>query len=215
MLVRDVMTSNPMCGHPDMPVEEVRKLMKENGFRHLPIVDEQKNLVGLVTQGSLAGTIQADHQMLSQHEVKYILAKVKARDIMITNMITTTEDTPIEEAARVMSDRKISCLPVTRDSKPVGIVTDSDVFALMSTLLGARRAGTRVTVLMADRAGQAARLTKAIADKGGYLSVFVAYPTADPSTWAFVCKVTNVDDETLVETLKGLPEVEVKDVRRV
>lgn len=215
MLVKDQMTPNPICGHPDMSVEEARAMMGKHGFRHLPIVDENKNLVGLVTQRSLAGTIQADLQALSQYEIKYILAKVRARDIMVKDVITTGEDTAIEEAARIMADKKIGCMPVMRDDKLVGIITDNDLFAVMVNLLGARRVGTRITVLQPDRAGEVARLTKAIADKGGYLSVFVTYPTANPSTWASVFKVTNVPEEVLVETIGNLPEVDIKDVRKV
>jgi acetoin utilization protein AcuB len=198
-----------------MSVEEAQAIMNQNNFRHLPIVDEQKNLVGVITQRSLAGTVQADQHTLSQYEIKYILAKVKVRDIMVTDVITISEDTAIEEAARIMADKKIGCLPVTRDGKPVGIITDNDLFAIMVTLLGARRAGTRVTVLQPDRAGEVARLTKAITEKGGYLSVFVTYPTADPSTWSSVFKVTNVPEETLVETISNLPDIRITDVRKV
>ena len=215
MLVKDQMTPNPICGRPDMSVEEAEEIMLKNNFRHLPIVDEQKNLVGLVTRASLAGVVQADQRTLSQYELKYLLAKVRVRDVMVTRVITISEDTPIEEAARIMADRKISCLPVTRDGKPVGIITDNDLFASMVNLLGARRAGTRITVLQPDRPGEIARLTKAIADLGGNLSVAVTYPTADPSTWCSVFKVTNVPEETLVKTIKSLPDIRITDVRRV
>jgi len=213
MLVKDQMTSNPICGHPDMSIEEIQAIMRRNNFRHLPIVDEHKNLVGLVTQRSLAGTIQADQQTLSSYEIKYILAKVRARDIMVKDVIMTTEDTAIEEAARIMADKKLGCLPVMRDGKLVGIITDNDLFAVMVNLLGARRAGTRITVLHPDRPGEIARLTKAIADKGGNLSVAVTFPTADPSIWTSVFKVANVPEETLVETIKTLPDIRITDVR--
>ena len=215
MLVKDQMTPNPICGHLDMSVEAVREIMNTNNFRHLPIVDEQKNLVGLITQRSLAGTIQADQHSLSQYEVRYILAKVKVRDIMVKDVTTISEDTAIEEAARIMADKKIGCLPVTRDCKPVGIITDNDLFAIMVNLLGARRAGTRITVLHPDRPGEIARLTKAIADKGGNLSVAVTWPTADPSIWSSVFKVANIPEEILVETLKSLPDIRIQDVRKV
>jgi len=215
MLVKDQMTPNPIYGRPDMSVEEAQAIMRKNNFRHLPVVDEQTNLVGLITQRSLAGTIQADQQALSQYEIKYLLAKVKVRDIMVRDVITISEDTAIEEAARIMADKKIGCLPVTRNGRPVGIITDNDLFAVMVNLLGARRTGTRVTVWQPDRAGEVARLTKAIAEKGGYLSVFVTYPTADLSTWASVFKVTNVPEEMLVETISNLPDIRIKDVRRV
>jgi len=84
----------------------------------------------------------------------------------------------------------------------------------MVNLLGARREGVRVTVLQPDRAGEVARLSNAIAQKGGYLSVFVTYPTADPAVWASVLKVTNLSEQTIVETLGSLADIRVQDVRK-
>jgi hypothetical protein len=83
----------------------------------------------------------------------------------------------------------------------------------MVNLLGARREGVRVTVLQPDRAGEVARISSAIAQKGGYLSVFVTYPTGDPTVWASVLKVTNLSEQTIVETLNSLPDIRVQDVR--
>ncbi|MBN1890894.1 MAG: CBS domain-containing protein [Thermoflexales bacterium] len=215
MLVKDQMTHNPICGRPDMPVAEAAELMSQNNFRHLPIVDEETMLVGLVTQPAVTRAISASGGRLGQHEVHYILTKIKVRDIMVTEVITISPDTPIEEAARVLADKKISCLPVVQDGQPIGIITDNDLFATMVNLLGARRQGARVTVLQPDRAGEVARISKAVADKGGYLSVFVTYPTAEPATWASVLKVTNLPEETLVETLNALPDIRVQDVREI
>jgi len=135
--------------------------------------------------------------------------------VMVKNVVTIGEDTPFEEAARVMADKRIGCLPVMRGEELVGIISDNDLFNVMVNLLGARRSGLRVTVKQPDRAGEVARLTNAIAQKGGYLSVFVTYPTADPSIWASVAKVTGVPEETLVETLNSLPDIRVQDVREM
>jgi acetoin utilization protein AcuB len=215
MLVKDQMTPNPICGDPEMPVTKAQELMQKHGIRHLPILDEEKKLVGLVTQRSLMNAVPPDLSKFSPFVVNYVLAKLKARNIMVKNVVTISEDTPFEEAARVMADRRIGCLPVMRDDELVGIISDNDLFNIMVGLLGARREGVRVTVHQPDRAGEVARLTHAIDEKGGYLSVFVTYPTANPEIWASVVKVTNVPEETLLETLKSLPEIEVTDVRKM
>ena len=112
-----------------------------------------------------------------------------------------------------MADEKIGCLPVMEGKNLVGIISDSDLFNIMVELLGARRAGVRVTVLQPDRAGEVARLTRTIDEHGGYISVFVTYPTADPGTWASVVKVANVSEDTLLDTIGELPDVHVQDVR--
>mgnify|MGYP001040936510 FL=1 len=215
MLVKDQMTPNPICGHPETPVAEAQTLMQENNIRHLPILDEDNKLVGLVTQRSLMHAVPDDLSQFSPFVVNYVLAKLQAKNIMVRDVVTIDPDTTIEEAARIMADKKIGCLPVMQDDELVGIISDSDLFNIMMELLGARRAGVRMTVLQPDRAGEVARLTKTIHEQGGYLSVFVTYPTSDPDTWASVVKVTNLPEETLVEKVSGMPDVEVRDVRKV
>jgi acetoin utilization protein AcuB len=215
MLVQDQMTPNPIYGHPDMPVVEAQKRMREHKIRHLPILDEQQNLVGLITMRALMQAVPSDVSKFSPFVVNYVLAKVKAHNVMVKEVITVSEDTPVEEAARIMADNRIGCLPVMRDERLVGIISDNDLFNIMVNLLGARRGGVRVTVEQPDRAGEVARLSNAIAQKEGYLSVFVTYPTTNPDVWASVIKVTNLPEETLLETLGSLPEITIHDVRQV
>ena len=112
-----------------------------------------------------------------------------------------------------MADKKIGCLPVMQGDDMVGIITDSALFDIMVNLLGARRPGVRMTVLQPDRAGEVARLTRAIDEKGGYMSVFVTYPTAEPGIWASVVKVTNIPRADLVEIVSGLEDTRIQDVR--
>jgi acetoin utilization protein AcuB len=210
------MTPNPISGDPQMPVTEAQEIMIRNGFGRLPIVDEENKLVGLVTRKSLLKALPSDVSNFSRFEVSYVLAKIKARDVMVTNVITIDENIAIEEAARIMADKKIGCLPVMREGDLVGIITDNDLFTIMVDLLGAWRPGVRVTVRQPDRAGEVARLTTAIAKEGGYLSVCVGYysPT-ETDAWFSVCKVVNIPRDKLVETINLLEDTEVQDVREV
>jgi len=223
MLVRDRMTPNPICGYPEMPVTDAQAIMREKHFRHLPIVDGDGNLVGLVTQRSLLRALPSDVSHFSRFEISYVLGKIKVRDVMVKEVTIIDEDTPIEEAARVMADLRIGCLPVlgggdpTTGSKPrlVGIITDNDLFAIMVDLLGARRAGVRVTVLQTDRPGEIARFSTAIARKGGNLTVMVGYPAPQPEMWVSVVKITNIPRERLGEVIGELEDVRILDVREI
>jgi acetoin utilization protein AcuB len=211
-----LMTPDPICGRPDMVVTEIQKLMSDNSIRHLPIVDEAGKLVGLVTQRSLFGALRTEESDLSQFEVSYILAKIQAQHVMVEDVITIYENVPAEEAARIMADKRIGCLPVMGDGELVGIITDNDLFDAMLNLLGARRSGVRLTVLQPDRTGEVARLTNAIAKHGGYLSVSAGYmPEGAPGSWVSLVKVTNLPQDELVELINSLGEMEVLDVREV
>jgi acetoin utilization protein AcuB len=215
MFIRDRMTADPITGHPEMSITDVQDLMIKKGFRHLPIIDEEGKMVGLITRSSLATALPPDTSSLSRFEVSYTLAKIKAQSVMIKDVITATPDTPIEIAARMMTDHLISCLPVMDGDRLAGIITDRDLFFTMVDLLGARNPGIRITVLQPDRTGEVARLTTAIAKAGGYLSVSVGYYPPDiPDHWVSVCKVQNIDLETLKEVVNNLEDTTIQDIRQ-
>ena len=215
MFVKDRMTPSPTTGFPDMSVTDAQELMKSKGFRHLPILNEDGKLIGLITKGSLASALPADTSALSRFEVSYVLAKIKVHSVMVEDIITATPDTPIEIAARMMADNLIGCLPVLDGEELVGIITDRDLFFTMVSLLGARSSGIRVTVLQPDRAGEVARMTTAIAKAGGYLSVSVGYYPPDlPEHWISVYKVQNISEEKLTEVINNLGEAKIIDIRQ-
>lgn len=215
MFVKDRMTPNPITGHPEMSVTDAQDLMKAKGFRHLPILNENNQLVGLITKSSLASALPSDTSNLSRFEVSYILAKIKVKSIMVEDVVFATPDTPIEIAARMMADNLIGCLPVIDEDELVGIITDRDLFFTMVSLLGARSAGIRVTILQPDKAGEVARLTTAIAKAGGYLSVSVGYyPPDKPDYWTSVIKVQNISQEKLVEVIDNLGDTQILDIRQ-
>jgi len=215
MFVKDRMTPNPITGHPEMSVTDAQDLMKAKGFRHLPILNENNQLVGLITKSSLASALPSDTSNLSRFEVSYILAKIKVKSIMVEDVVSATPDTPIEIAARMMADNLIGCLPVIDENELVGIITDRDLFFTMVSLLGARSAGIRVTILQPDKAGEVARLTTAIAKAGGYLSVSVGYyPPDKPDYWTSVIKVQNISQEKLVEVIDNLGDTQILDIRQ-
>jgi acetoin utilization protein AcuB len=216
MLVKDRMTPDPICGSPDLPVTEARTLMLNHKIRHLPILDDDQKLVGLITQSSLLSALPSDVSNFSRFEISYVLAKIKVHTVMTRELITIEEDTPIEIAARVMADERIGCLPVVNGGKLSGIITDSDLFNIMVSLLGARRGGVRVTVLQPDRTGEVARLTNTIAQEGGYLSVCVGYyPDNIPDAWVSVCKVMNIEPDHLRDVINGMNDTKILDLREI
>ena len=117
MFVKDRMTPDPITGFPEMSVTDAQDLMKSRGFRHLPILDETGKMVGLITKGSLASALPADTSNLSLFEVSYVLAKIKVRDVMATDLITVDQNTAVEEAARVMFGNTIRSFSRARSTR--------------------------------------------------------------------------------------------------
>jgi acetoin utilization protein AcuB len=213
MLVREIMTQNPITVEADMPVNRAQRLMKEDNIRHLPVVREGKGLVGLVTRDALNRALPSELTSLSIWEINYQLAKVTVRDVMVKKVISVTEDVTVEDAARIMIDRKIGSLPVMRGQDLVGIVTDIDLLEALSRLMGWRQPGVRVTVEVADDKGQLARVATAIAEAGGLLAGGGSYPSSEPLKARIVFKVRSIPRDTLKALLEGLEGVTLLDIR--
>jgi acetoin utilization protein AcuB len=156
-------------------------------------------LEGIVSDKDLLNASPSPVTTLSIWEMNYLLSKVTVSQVMTTNVMTVTEDTPIEQAARIMADNKIGGLPVMRAGHVVGIITETDLFKVFLELLGAREPGIRVTALIEDEPGQLAHITEAIASKKGNFISFGQFTSETPELKILTFKV------------KGLTKDEVKD----
>ena len=135
MFVKDQMTPDPITVSPDIPIIEAQQKMQRHNIRHLPVVDQSNHVVGLLTRETMLQAVPWSQSALSTLETQYILSKIKAGKVMIQDVITITEDVAVEEAARIMVDKKIGCLPVVRDEALIGIITDYDLIVVSSHLL--------------------------------------------------------------------------------
>src|SRR5512142_3299395 len=146
MLVRTRMTANPIVVHPDTSFEDALQLLREKKIRRLPVLDKNGKLVGIVVEKDLLYASPSPATSLSVFEVHYLLSKLQVKEIMTRPVITVDEECPLEEAARIMVDRKIGSLVVMRGDQVVGIITETDIFGTMAEVLGGRTQGLRITV---------------------------------------------------------------------
>jgi len=216
MLVRDYMTKHPIMISPDALVTKAQKMMFENKVRHLPVVGDGKRLVGLVTRNNLS-VPPHDLPSLNVWEISRILSKLKVKDVMVKKdeLITIHQDAVLEEAARIMIQNKVGSLPVVDESWiVVGILSEIDLLAELSSLLGGGVPGVRVTIRVPDRVGEYAKVTTAIASKGWgiYSSGGVPAPKT-PGFWDMVVKVRNVSPEELEAVLSQIEGQEIRDIR--
>ena len=137
MLVGERMSHPVIHISPDFTIHDAIQLMKHEGIRRMPVVAKGK-LIGIVSETDLLNASPSQATSLSVWELNYLLSKVTVEEIMTKDVITIAEDTPIEEAARILADNKIGCLPVMKDENLVGIITETDLFRLLLELMGAR-----------------------------------------------------------------------------
>ncbi len=167
MFVKERMTLNPITINPDCSVPDALRIMQERKVRRLPVLDARGRLVGIVSENDLRHAAPSPATTLAVYEISELVAKIKVAQVMTREVVTVTGDTPLEEAARLMTDHKISGLPVMQGSNVVGIITETDLFKSLLELLGGRRPGVRLTVAAAEAKGTLARIAVAISGAGG------------------------------------------------
>jgi acetoin utilization protein AcuB len=154
--IRAKMLRTPVTILPDASFYEARAIIRDKGIRHLPVVDQNNELVGIVTDRDIREAAPSDATTLSVHELNYLLGKLKVSAFMTPKdkLITIAPETIIEKAVQLLHDHKIGCLPVVEGNKLVGIITETDVLEIFVDIFGLEKQGTRLTIALEDKPGQ-------------------------------------------------------------
>ncbi len=217
MLVKDYMTRHPLMAEPTMSIVEAQRYMGENNIRHLPVVGEGKRLLGLVTRQ----TLLIDPGRLGRldiWEIARYLSGLTVKDVMTKakDVIVVEPNITIEEAARIMVENKIGCLPVVEEDIVVGIITEIDLLAHLMEMMAARVPGVRVTVRMPNVEGELVKLVGAISAQGWGISACGGAPAPkEPGKWDAVVKIRYVPKDEIVAALGQIESQEIVDVREI
>ena len=212
MQVKDRMTPNPVTVADDSSFENALHLMKEKKIRRLPVVDKHGHLAGIIADRDLFAASPSPATSLSIFEAHYLLSKMQIKDMMTKRLIAVGDDCPIEEAARIMVDHKIGSLPVLRENKMVGIITDTDIFKTFVEILGGREPGLRLTLDVTEGKGALAAIANEIAREDGNIISLATFSGKDADDRIVTVKVSGASREGL---LKGLETGSVKVLNAV
>ena len=212
MLVRERMTSPVLTITPDVPIQDALARMHKEKVRRYPVVDKHEKLIGIVTEGDLSNAKPSEATTLNVWEINYLMSKITVERVMSTNVITTTEDCPIEEAARIMADNEISSLPIMRGKSLVGMITETDLFHILLEMMGGRTPGVRLTVEVVNKRGKLYDLVGIIQKMGGDLLGVAAVLGSRAETRILTLKVEGVKLEELRDAIKPFVD-QVIDIR--
>ena len=214
MLIRELMIPKPAVVTPQTTMPEALKLMKEKKVHRMPVVDANGNLVGIISETDLHNAAPSSATLLSFWEIPTLLARISVESLMVKDVATVSEDTPVEEAARIMADRNIRSLPVMDGKHLVGMVTQTEIFSAFMEMLGGRRKGVRIWATTEDKKGTVAKITSAITAVSGDIVGLGFYEVRDVRgvRWEITVKVQDVDKDILTAAIR--PHVkEILDVR--
>lgn len=211
MIVKEVMRTNVVFISSETKITEAKNIMMENKFSKLPVVDYGK-LVGIVTKNDLLKAEPSLATTLDMFEIGYLLSKLTVKKVMMTKVITVSPDEVVEEAARIMVDNEISCLPVVKDGALIGIITESDLFNLFTEMFGARQKGVRVVAFVDDKPGQLAKVSKEISDLNANIISAVTTKHDVDNRLCLTLKAAGIDEAQMKAVFEKCG-IEVRDLR--
>jgi len=156
MKIKSLMIVNPVTVTENTSIQNAIELMKEKGFRHLPVVSKEMKLKGFITLSDL-----------KQGLIPAMVGDLTLSDLMITDPITVAPDDDLETAARLIYEHKISGMPVVVNDKLVGIITESDILRAFIDMMGILTGGSRLDVAVGDQPEAFNQAVEIIREQGG------------------------------------------------
>ena len=167
MLVQNWMTSDVVYVTPDTSLLKMGKLMRDKKIGRLPVVDDNEQVVGIVSDRDVSEASPSKATSLDMYEMHYLLAGIKAKDIMTARPLTISPIETVEKAAMLLLDRKISGLPVVEESgRLVGILSERDVLKALVAISGAREGGIQVGMELSCEPGTMLPVFDLLRDRG-------------------------------------------------
>ena len=162
MFISDYMTADPMTISADMLLPEARQLLTDNHFRHLPVVDNEKKLIGVVSDRDLRSAYPSS--ILDDETQEATFAKIEqccVGDIMSKNCSCLGLDSTLDDALMVFDRDKVGALPVvTEDDEVIGIFSMRDLTAAYKKLFGVAEKGSMLIAVLDD--GQSNSLSRIV-----------------------------------------------------
>ncbi len=202
MHVGRVMHTDLVTVPPDTSLVKARDLIKEKRIAHLLVVDKKGQLLGVVSDRDVKQSWASPATTLSTHELNYILEQLTVDVIMRKEIITISPDMTIERAANIMQEKRISALPVLDKGALAGIITTTDVMGVLLQAIGIDTDSFRFTVLVEDRVGIVAEVSKILQESQISIRSLVTWPEKKhPGVYQLVMRVAAADEEKAVSAL--------------
>jgi acetoin utilization protein AcuB len=209
MKVKDRMTANLVVAASHTTYREAMTLLKENEISHLPVVDEQGKVVGIVSKTDLMSTGPSRVTSLSIYEIHTLLDELTLRQIMSTPALAVDESCGLANAAGFMVEHNVGSLLVMHKDELVGIITETDIFKTFVEVLGGGQPGARIEVQVADEKGMLAQATQAFADAGSYIFSLTTFQDQSGKYTLASFKETGASEERLQGEIEKRPGVEL------
>lgn len=199
MLIEQIMKTELYTLTAEATIADAVQLMKEKRIKHIPIIDEENHLIGIVTDRDIKEATPS----IFHCDIHQELLNQSIESIMTTDLITGHPLDFIEEVSAIFYESKIGCLPIIKNSKLVGIVTQTDLLHTLVELTGAHQPGSQIEIRVRNKPGMLFRLFACIQNcKVNILSVLV-YPDFNDEFYKVVAlRIQTMNPLHLIEELE-------------
>ena len=209
MQVHKCMIVDPITVSPKSTSAEAVRLLRVKKLPALPVVDEAGKLVGIVTKGDLLEVSPVARPGIET--ICSLWSTMRIEAAMTKKVITVAESCPLEEAARILVDNKISSLPVMRGDQLVGMVSRIEILRTIMEVFGGRSIGSRISIRLSEDNGELGAITDGIIQMGGRLVNLSTFWGSEPGNRLITLKVQGVKREDLLLMLERTVGVQVID----
>lgn len=202
MYVKNEMTKNPITINANDMISKAADIMSETDLHRLPVMENGK-MIGLVTKGLITSKGVGGATSLSVFELNYLLNRTTVKTVMIKekDLVTISSDKLLEDAANLMLEHDIGCLPVVDQGELVGIITQNDLFKAFLDILGYSRKGSRIDVRVPDHLGILGDVSKVFVKHNANITNFTVYRNNDDKTADLILRTDLTETDELEKDL--------------
>ncbi|EDL65317.1 acetoin utilization AcuB family protein [Bacillus sp. SG-1] len=199
MIVEEIMKTEVETLRADDTIEQAIKTLRDKKIRHIPIVDDHMAVIGIVSDRDVKdGTPSIFQKDKAAEELQNPL-----KLIMKTNVITGHPLDFVEEAAALFYEHHIGCLPIVKENKLVGIITETDLLYTLIQLTGAHQPGSQIEVKVENRSGVLYEVAGIIRKHNANIHSVLVYPDRNDEKYKIlVFRVRTINPMAVIEDLK-------------
>jgi acetoin utilization protein AcuB len=202
MIVANRMKPAPVWVDEGDSMKRAMDLLKEHEIRHLPVLKDGEKLVGILSERDIKQASPSSATALEIREIFYLLDKIKVKQIMTRRPYTVSSTTPIEEAALIIREKKIGCLPVVDNGKLVGIITETDIIDAFIEGMGVNGPGYRVELVLPNLPGKLLELLKLLKDFDANVVSLATAPHSEPDKIVNIIRIEAKNYKVLKAAIK-------------
>ncbi|MBT8490867.1 MAG: CBS and ACT domain-containing protein [Deltaproteobacteria bacterium] len=189
------MTRNLITATPDTSILKVKNILKEYNIDQIPVVEGRK-LVGIITDKDIRDNSASPASTLSIHELNYLLSEMKVREIMTKKLYTVSPGTTIEEATKLINEKRVNSLPVVVGDELFGIITTCDLLNVLLDFMGMDTPSSRVELMLSSDMGEIAKIAGIINKLGLTIMSIVSTTNREKGDTRIAVIRVNTDDIT-------------------